>query len=137
MAASTESGRSPRLSNKEATSDIIPSLHGYDHELMQPTNTEILRRATLKIDFYLLPIMGMFCVSHLLTSTFLVLISSSDLLSFLVSASPIAPLEVSQQQPNGSRIDRTSLCSSFIRLSDNVKGISVMPGLPDSRRAST
>lgn len=59
MAASAESGRS-RTSNKEVVSDIIPSLHGDDHELMHPTNAKILRRATLKIDFYLIPIVGMF-----------------------------------------------------------------------------
>jgi hypothetical protein len=63
MAASAKSGRS-RTPNKEATSDIIPSLHGHDCELMQPKNTKILQRATLKIDFYLIPIVGMFCLSH-------------------------------------------------------------------------
>ena len=59
MVASTESGRSRTL-NKESDSDIIPSLRGDDTE---PANTRILRRATLKIDFYLIPIVGMFCVS--------------------------------------------------------------------------
>ena len=70
MVASAESGRS-RTSNKEVISDIIPSLHGYDCELMHPTNMKILRRATLKIDFYLIPIVGMFCESYPLTSILL------------------------------------------------------------------
>ena len=93
MVASTESGRSHTL-NKESDSDIIPSLRGDDSE---PANTRILRRATLKIDFYLIPILGMFCVSSLpshLYFYFPVLISYPDLLSFLVSAWAIAPLEV-------------------------------------------
>jgi hypothetical protein len=72
MVSSAESGRS-RTSNKEVISDIIPSLHGHDCELMHPTNTKILRRATLKIDFYLIPIVGMFCESYPLTSTSLCL----------------------------------------------------------------
>jgi hypothetical protein len=71
MVASAES-RPLRTSNKEAISDIIPNLpaRGDDcHcEQIHPANTRILRRATLKIDLYLIPIMGMFCVS--LTSTF-------------------------------------------------------------------
>lgn len=71
MAPSTESGRSPTL-NKESGSDIIPSLRGDDYEA---ANTKILRRATLKIDFYLIPIVGMFCVSCLSCLYFSVLIS--------------------------------------------------------------
>ena len=90
MAPSTESGRSRTL-NKESSSDIIPSLRGDDCEA---ANTKILRRATLKIDSYLIPILGMFCVSTLPTPPFSVFISPSDLLSFLVSASAIAFLEV-------------------------------------------
>ena len=51
-------------SNKEVISDIIPNLpvRGDDCEQMHPANAKILRRATLKIDFYLIPMMGMFCV---------------------------------------------------------------------------
>jgi hypothetical protein len=64
MAPSTESGRSRTL-NKEASSDIIPSLRGDDSEQALPTNMKILRTATLKIDFYLIPILGMFCMSSL------------------------------------------------------------------------
>jgi hypothetical protein len=69
MVSSAKSGHS-RTSNKEATSDIIPSLHGH-RELMQPlaTNAKILQKATLKIDFYLIPIVAMFCVSFTLIST--------------------------------------------------------------------
>jgi hypothetical protein len=58
MVASAES-ELLRTSNKETISDIIPNLRGDD---IQP-NRKILQRATLKIDFYLIPIMGMFCVS--------------------------------------------------------------------------
>ena len=94
MVASAESRRS-RTSNKEAISDIIPDLpvRGDDCEQMHPANTKILQRAILKIDFYLIPIMGMFCVSHL-NIYFSVLISRSDLLSFLVSCLTVALLEV-------------------------------------------
>jgi len=41
-------------------SEITPNLRGDDHEKMQSTNTKIIRRATLKIDLYVIPIMGMF-----------------------------------------------------------------------------
>ena len=58
-------------SHKEVISDIIPNppVRGDDSEQTHPANTEILRKATLKIDFYLIPIMGMFCVSLILTVT--------------------------------------------------------------------
>src|SRR5713226_4858064 len=117
MVASAKSGHS-RTSNKEATSDIIPSLHGH-RGLMQPTNAKILQKATLKIDFYLIPIVAMFCV----------LITPSDLLSFLVSASVITPLEVlTAAKWLQDRSYDMSLCSnSFIHLI-RPKGTSVMLG---------
>jgi len=58
------SGRSPSP-NKENTSDIIHRLHGDDHDQNQAKDLKVLRRATLKIDFYLIPIIGMFRVSFL------------------------------------------------------------------------
>jgi hypothetical protein len=63
MEASVESRRM-RTSNKETISDVITSIpvRGDDCEQIHPTNSKILRRATLKIDFCLIPIMGMFCV---------------------------------------------------------------------------
>jgi hypothetical protein len=64
MATSIESGRSPSP-NKENTSDIIPSLRGDDTEQNRAVHAKLLERATLKIDFYLIPIVGMFCVSFL------------------------------------------------------------------------
>jgi hypothetical protein len=87
QAASSESGRS-RSPNKENGSDIIPSLRGDDPGLIQPMNPKILQRATRKIDFYLIPLVGMFCMSFSsgLTLNRYVLTSRSDLLSFLVSA---------------------------------------------------
>jgi hypothetical protein len=99
MVASAES-RLMRTSNKEAISDIIPNLpvRGDDCEQMHPANTKILRRATLKTDFYIIPITGMFCgslVPHL-NLYFSVLISRSDLLSFLVSGWMIALIKVSK-----------------------------------------
>jgi hypothetical protein len=95
MVASAESRR---LRTKEAISDIIPNLpvRGDNCEQMHPANTKILRRATLKIDLYLVPIMGMFCVSLASTFNFSEFISRSDLLSFLVSGLTIALLEVSK-----------------------------------------
>jgi hypothetical protein len=89
MAASTESGR-PRTLNKETNSDI-PSLR---EDGCESANTKILRRATFKIDLYLIPILGMICMTlspSLLLSAHLPL----DLLSFLVSACSIARFEVS------------------------------------------
>ena len=72
MVASAESRRL-RTSNKEVTPDIIiPNIpvHGDDYEQMHPANAKILQRATLKIDFYLIPMMGMFCVSLISTLLF-------------------------------------------------------------------
>ena len=71
MAGSTESGRA-RTPNKEANTDI-PSLRGDDCEQIQSANTKILKRATLKIDFYFIPLMGMFSVSSLLLARRLLL----------------------------------------------------------------
>ena len=84
MPASLASGRSP-TPNKEASSDFTPASDSDDRERILPVNPKVLRRATLKTDFYLIPIVGMFCKSPLLTHppSF---ISRSDLLSFLVSA---------------------------------------------------
>jgi hypothetical protein len=85
MAAPTESGRSRTL-DKEAISNF-PNFRGDDCEKTQHANTEVLRRATLKIDLYLIPILSMFCVSS--HSPQLSLLTShipSVLLSFVVSA---------------------------------------------------
>jgi hypothetical protein len=70
MVASAESILS-RISNKEAIPDIIPNIpvRGDECEQIHPANTRILQRATLKIDFYLIPIMGMFCVFFISTFT--------------------------------------------------------------------
>jgi hypothetical protein len=70
MVALAESKRL-RTSDKEAVSDIIPNLpmRGDDYEQMHPANTKILQRATLKIDFYLIPITGMFCLFLVSTIT--------------------------------------------------------------------
>ena len=89
MVASPESERS-RTPNKEVTTDQ----QGYDCELTQPKNAKILQRATLKIDFYLIPIVGMFCLSYPLTSTSSCLSHLLDFLSFLVSPPAIAPFNV-------------------------------------------
>jgi len=64
MATSIGSGRSPSPS-KENTSDIIHRPCGDDYEQNQAEDTKILQRVTLKIDFYLIPIVGMFCVAFL------------------------------------------------------------------------
>ena len=81
--------------NKEDTTDIIHSLRGDDREQNKAADTKVLQRATLKIDFYLIPIVGMFCVSF----KFLPPVSPSttnclprtDLLAFLVSALLLHP----------------------------------------------
>ena len=64
MATSIGSGRTPSPNN-EKTSDIIPTLQGDDIEQNKVANAKVLERATLKIDFYLIPIVAMFCVSFL------------------------------------------------------------------------
>jgi hypothetical protein len=70
MVASAES-RLSRTPNKEAIPDIIPNIpvRGDDCEQIHPANTKILQRATLKIDSYLIPIIGMFRVSFISTFT--------------------------------------------------------------------
>ena len=99
--------------------DIIPNMipkRRDDCEQVHPANTKILQRATLKTDFYLIPIMGMCCVSFQLSQLLLLvahrglinLISRSDLFSFLVSGSTITHIETSiQAMDHGRRIDRT------------------------------
>jgi hypothetical protein len=64
MDTSIGTGRSPS-SNKEDSSDILPKLRGNDCEQSQAADPKVIQRATLKIDFYLTPIAGMFCVSSL------------------------------------------------------------------------
>jgi len=59
MDTSIGSERAPSP-NKE---DIIHRLRGDDREQNQAVDPKVLQRATLKIDFYLIPIVGMFCVS--------------------------------------------------------------------------
>jgi hypothetical protein len=64
MDTSIGTGRSPSL-NKENTSDIIHRLREGDSEQNQAADPKILQRATLKIDLYLIPMVGMFCVPFL------------------------------------------------------------------------
>ena len=61
MDASIGSGRSPS-SDKE---DILPRLRGNDREQSQAADPKVIRRVTLKIDFFLVPIVATFCVSLL------------------------------------------------------------------------
>ena len=68
MAASLGSGRSPSYNKEDATSGFVPSLRGDDPEQSQLMNTKVLQRATLKIDFYLVPIVAMFCMFSLLSA---------------------------------------------------------------------
>jgi hypothetical protein len=98
MSVSVNSGHSELSQQKEASSDTI--LHGDGQEQIQSTNPNVLQRATLKVDLYLIPIVGMFCMSSLpLTlSSFCcsVLISCSDFLSFLVSSAQQSHLSILQ-----------------------------------------
>jgi hypothetical protein len=54
-------------------SEKIPSsgkeyrIHGEEDAPIRPIDPKILRRATLKIDFYLIPIVGMFCELYILS----------------------------------------------------------------------
>ena len=68
MATSIGSGRS-HSTNKENTSDIH-RLREDDCEQSQAADSKVLRRATLKIDLYLIPIVGTICVFFLPRLTF-------------------------------------------------------------------
>lgn len=73
--------------------DVVPSIGGDEDAPIGLVDPKILRRATLKIDFYLIPIIGMFCELNLLSHRCLSLISPlQDLLSFLVSTPTIPHL---------------------------------------------
>jgi hypothetical protein len=65
MAALFESEKTPSPSPKENMFDSPPILPSNDPEKVQPTDPKVLRRATFKIDIYLIPIIGMFSVSSL------------------------------------------------------------------------
>ncbi len=66
MAALFDSGNTPSpLPTKENMFDIAPILPSNDPEKIQPTDPKVLQRVTLKIDIYLIPIIGMFSVSSL------------------------------------------------------------------------
>lgn len=72
-------------SGKEYSADV-PSIHGDEDAPIRPIDPKILRRATLKIDFYLIPIIGMFCELYFLSHlTYYSSLPFQDLLSFLVS----------------------------------------------------
>ena len=67
MAASLGSGRSLSPNKEDVTPpSFTPSLRGDDPA--QLINQKVLRRATRKIDFYLIPIVAMFCESPVLAS---------------------------------------------------------------------
>jgi hypothetical protein len=71
--------------------DIATILPSNDPEKIQPTDPKVVRRATLKIDLYLIPIIGMFSVSTLSLDSPVIVMGSPvtprlDLLAFLVSA---------------------------------------------------
>ncbi|KAI0301016.1 hypothetical protein B0F90DRAFT_1720978 [Multifurca ochricompacta] len=67
MSALIKSNRSPTF-NKENGSDVISSIHGDDREHIHPIDPKVLRRATLKIDFYLIPIVAMYYLLSFLVS---------------------------------------------------------------------
>jgi hypothetical protein len=52
--------------SKENASDTIHGARGDDREQNQAADSKILRRATLKIDFCLISIIGLFCVCFVL-----------------------------------------------------------------------
>lgn len=68
-----------------AQESSVESIPGDENAPIRPIDPEVLRRATLKIDLYLVPIIAMFC--ELLSYLPLTYLSSPfpDLLSFLVS----------------------------------------------------
>ena len=56
----------PPSPNKENAFDTIRGSHGDDRGQNQAADSEVLRRATLKIDLCLISIIGLFCVPFLL-----------------------------------------------------------------------
>lgn len=52
--------------SKENASDTIHGVRGDDRERNQAVNSKVLRRATLKIDFCLISIIGLFCMYFVL-----------------------------------------------------------------------
>jgi hypothetical protein len=56
-------------SSKEYSVDVLPSILGDEGAPTQPIDPKILRRASVKIDLYLIPILGMFREPYLLVST--------------------------------------------------------------------
>ena len=64
MATSTRSGCT-LPTDKEGDTPDIHKLHTYDSEKNQATDPKVLQRATLKIDFYLISIVGTLCILFL------------------------------------------------------------------------
>lgn len=66
-----------RFPSRDFSLDALPSPTTRRHEsiTVNHIDPEVLRRATLKIDFYLIPIIGMFCELSLLIRALCILIT--------------------------------------------------------------
>jgi hypothetical protein len=107
--------------------DVVPSIGGDEDAPIRLTDPKILRRATLKIDFYLIPIIGMFCELNLLSHHYLSLISPFARSIVFSSEYSYDPSPVSVQTVAQPRIDRTSpLFNFFFLILTKKKGISEM-----------
>ncbi|KAH9018670.1 MFS general substrate transporter [Lactarius pseudohatsudake] len=56
-------------SNEKSSVDVVANIPGDENAPIHPIDPKVLRRATLKIDFYLIPIVGMFYLLSFLDRT--------------------------------------------------------------------
>jgi hypothetical protein len=96
--------------SKEYSVDAVPGVRGDEDAPIRSFNPNILRRATLKIDFYLIPMISMFRELNLFLSTLHNPLSLpfQDLLYFIVSTAAVSLLRTFTRA-HYSRIDRMLL----------------------------
>ncbi len=103
----SEKLRSP---SKEYSFDAVPSLsiRGDESASVNHIDPKVLRRATLKIDFYLIPIIGMFCELSPF-NPLLIYLNALNFRSFVFSSEYSCNLSpVNVQTVARSRIERMS-----------------------------
>lgn len=98
-------------SGKEHSIDVVPRIHGGEATPIRPIKPEILRRATVKIDFYLHLSLSLACFVGSLFYLTIVYCSSlplQDILSFSVSTAITHLSPVNNQTVAQPRINRMS-----------------------------
>ena len=129
-------------SSKEYSVDVLPSFLGDESAAsIRPIDPKILRRASLKIDLYIIPIIGMFREPYFLVYTPFSCFSPlplQDLLSYLVSVDMV-PHGRTFKQSRHSRVDRMLLhfhFSSYLKNKRNI-GNARIAGLTTSLHMSS